>query len=1071
MAKYQLFEDDFIHLIESSMRGGEILKRIKRFFSLVVAFLLTLFTFMSYMPAKTASAAGVPKIQFASPPITQYQAGDRVNFNIYAPNYGGKVQYRVVLWNDTKKTYYDLWNASNGYPERYYTKWQPYGNNIFTLGWIIFDPGSYRITIYAKRAGISNSKTALKGLNCDSFMESAAFVVKSKEATVESILPVSDVTVMQGGTPILPTKVRAAMSDGLEKEFGVTWAAVNTSNPGNYTIEGTVSGTTKKAYVKVNVTAQTAINVSSVVSVGNYLVNVILRDAISSTPDASKFSIKSYNSNTIVPIQSVSLSADKKTVALTTGYLATNSWYTLTVNNSSINFIGNQGNSSGISLSAQNKEVAVNGTVYATVNKSPSDVILTYYSSNTTIATVDQNTGLITGRYPGVVTITVNGNKSGYSQASTTFTVTVGGQNGIYANAQNMQIAVGTQQMPVITKYPYDMTLYFSSSNTSVATVNYSTGMVTGVSQGTATITITGYYNGYNNVTSQFTVTVGYQGAAITVSPTILSESSNNDGSLTSGVIDVYLTGSTFVNWSSYNYYEDYVKVYNLPYGMSYSVAYVNSTRLRVTLTGRAYSHGSADKENIRIIIAKDLVYGANYDLSSSNVLLDFTDYPIPAAPTNPVVDDTNNTFGWMNVSGFGSASDYEYSVDNGSHWADCNANPQLVGDNNFPSGTVKVRVKAATGRSAGYALASNKAFTKSNDASAPVLKGLTIKFIKDEDGIYNILPDNGGNYNTPPVLKGKEITGLEIRVEDTNLNTSPVYIYDANTSTKFGTLKYNGGLWKLDMATCQFTKLNSSVNLTATFTDGTNNTRAKINISVVEIKELKDLSETIVEGSTYTMPTKAEAVMSDNSKRWFNVTSWDKVIDPTKPGVQVAIGTIAEDATKTVKLTVTVTSTATIVRIPDTFDTVDEGAEYVMPKQVVAYMSDGQQKLVNVAWDPKTLIDTSKPEEQTAFGKVDGWNKDVKLIVTVKPVTIIKINDITKWAKLGEPFVMPTKVEAQMSNGTVRNVDVIWVPLTIDTKVPGIYEAFGTVAGYDKKVKLTVIVSDTKPESKKLNK
>lgn len=824
------------------MGGGEILKRTKRFFSMAVAFLLTIFTFMSYLPAKTASAKPVvPEIKFASPPVTQYTAGDRVNFNIHAPNYGGRVQYRVVLWNDSKKTYYDLWNAENGYPDRYYTKWQPYGNNIFTLGWIIFEPGSYRITVYAKRAGIANNKTALKGYNCDSYMESVAFYVKSKEAAVESILPLDDVTVVQGATPTLPTKVKAAMSDGLIKELGVTWPSVNTSNPGSQTIQGTVEGTTKKASIKINVTAQAAINVYSVVSVSNYLVNVTLRDAIYTTPEASKFSIKSYNSSTTVPIQSVSLSSDKKTVSLTTGYMATNSWYTLTVNNSSYNFIANQGTASGISLSAQNKEVAVNGTVYATVVKYPSDVTLTYYSSNTNIATVNQTTGLITGMNPGVATITVYGSKAGYAQASTTFTVTVGGQSGMYAYASNMQIGVGAQQMPSITKYPSDLTLSFTSSNPNIASVNYYTGMVTGVSQGTATITIAASKYGYSTFYSTFTVTVIGQGMAITASPVRLYESIENDGSLESGVIDITLTGSTFYNWGYY-YYDNYVNIYNLPYGMDYSVAYVNSNKLRVTITGEAYSHRNVNDATINITVAKDIVYGASYDIVSNNIVLDFTDYPTPAAPTNPDVDDVNNTFGWTNVPGFASYTDYEYRVKNGSSWSAwtaCTANPQPVGDNAYAIGGVEVRVKAADGRNAGYALASDEAFTKApiNDTTAPVLKNLTMTF-KDKDGSF-IWPPDEGEY-TVEVVKGTEITGMKIKVEDANLNTtSPVYVYYAGRTDKWGTLNYSStsGQWELNMATCAEKKFDgASIALEATFKDVRNNTtKAIIFIMVIE--------------------------------------------------------------------------------------------------------------------------------------------------------------------------------------------------------------------------------------------
>lgn len=802
---------------------------------MAAACLLVVFTFVSYLPIRTASAkATVPEIEFASPPVTQYKAGDRVNFNIYAPNYGGKVQYRVVLWNDTEKTYYDLWNASNGYPDRYYTKWQPYGNNIFTLGWIINEPGSYRITVYAKRAGIANNKTALKGYNCDSYMESMAFYVKSKEAAVDSILPLDDVTVMQGGTPTLPTKVKAAMSDSLIKELSVAWPTVNTSTPGTQTIEGTVEGTTRKAAIKVNVTGQTVINVYSVSATSSYLVNVTLRDALYSTPDASKFSIKSFNGSTTVPIQTVSLSSDKKTVVLATGYMTPNSWYTLTVNNNSYNFIANQGTGSNISLAAQNKEVAVGATAYASVAKYPSDVTMTYYSSNSTVATIDQNTGLITGKYPGVATITVYGYKYGYYQTSTTFTVTVGGQSGIYVYAPNMQINVGSTQTPTVTKNPSDLTITYTSSNSNIASVNYYSGLVTGVAPGTATITMTASRSGYSVYTSTFNVTVVGQGMTVIASPDRLYESANNNGSLQTGVIDLYLSGSTFYNLGYY-YIENYVDILNLPYGMSYTAAYVNSNQLRVTITGAAYLHSSASDTTLSIVVRKEIVYGANYNLTATNnVVLDFSDFTIPAAPTNPNVNDSNNTFGWSNVSGYSSITNYEYTVNGGTTWNTCTANPQPVGDENYASGRVGVRVKAntVTGMNAGNILWSNTAFNKAVDISDPALSKVTYSF----DGGAASEKNFTNGVVTVEINQGQKLTSLSVRVEDANLDKSDVIVYSA-PSTQWGILKFDesSSLFKLETSNNYTFNTSGAITLTAIFKDTLgNDITATINLNII---------------------------------------------------------------------------------------------------------------------------------------------------------------------------------------------------------------------------------------------
>lgn len=87
------------------------------------------------------------------------------------------------------------------------------------------------------------------------------------------------------------------------------------------------------------------------------------------------------------------------------------------------------------------------------------------------------------------------------------------------------------------------------------------------------------------------------------------------------------------------------------------------------------------------------------------------------AAPTNPVVDDGRNTFGWTSLTEYEDISNYEYSVDSGQSWTPATANPQPVGNQDYAAGTVMVRVKGdeALNIPAGLTLASNMAFTLDN--------------------------------------------------------------------------------------------------------------------------------------------------------------------------------------------------------------------------------------------------------------------------------------------------------------------------------------------------------------------
>ncbi|WP_256758770.1 polysaccharide lyase family protein [Cohnella sp. WQ 127256] len=84
-----------------------------------------------------------------------------------------------------------------------------------------------------------------------------------------------------------------------------------------------------------------------------------------------------------------------------------------------------------------------------------------------------------------------------------------------------------------------------------------------------------------------------------------------------------------------------------------------------------------------------------------------------PAAPTAPVVNNTNHTFGWTNTSGYENADKYEYSLNNGATWQQATTNPQSVGNVFRAAGEVQIRVRAAASANglAGSILKSDKAF------------------------------------------------------------------------------------------------------------------------------------------------------------------------------------------------------------------------------------------------------------------------------------------------------------------------------------------------------------------------
>ena len=120
----------------------------------------------------------------------------------------------------------------------------------------------------------------------------------------------------------------------------------------------------------------------------------------------------------------------------------------------------------------------------------------------------------------------------------------------------------------------------------------------------------------------------------------------------------------------------------------------------------------------------------------------------VPAAPTDPVQDDTNNTFGWTNVSGYTSFNDYQYSMDGGSTWNNATANPQGIPDGSYAIGDIRVRIKAdaGTGRGTGAVLRSTEAYTEA-DTTAPVLSSAGVSNITAATATLSFTSNEAGTY------------------------------------------------------------------------------------------------------------------------------------------------------------------------------------------------------------------------------------------------------------------------------------------------------------------------------------
>ena len=164
----------------------------------------------------------------------------------------------------------------------------------------------------------------------------------------------------------------------------------------------------------------------------------------------------------------------------------------------------------------------------------------TWSSTNTTVATVNVATGLVTAAAAGTTNITYtvsgcNGPASSFKTLTVNPDVTAGtvsgssplciGQTGTYTSNGN---SGGT----------------WSSTNTTVATVNVTTGLVTAAAAGTTNITYT--VSGCNGPASSF--------KTLTVNPNVNAGTINGSSSLCSGLAETYTsTGDGGGTWTSSN--------------------------------------------------------------------------------------------------------------------------------------------------------------------------------------------------------------------------------------------------------------------------------------------------------------------------------------------------------------------------------------------------------------------------------------------------------------------------------------------------------------------------------------
>lgn len=181
------------------------------------------------------------------------------------------------------------------------------------------------------------------------------------------------------------------------------------------------------------------------------------------------------------------------------------------------------------------------------------DPSVTWSSSNTAVATVDQN-GNVSAIAAGTTSITVtttDGNKTASCAVTVTAPAAPIDVNSISLKSATT-ISIGASETLTVTYDPVDANtnkaLTWSSSNTSIATVD-ANGKVTGVAAGTATITATTA----NNKTASCTVTVqAVAVTGVTLSKTSVSLQIGGTETLTAIIAPAEATNKN-VTWESSN--------------------------------------------------------------------------------------------------------------------------------------------------------------------------------------------------------------------------------------------------------------------------------------------------------------------------------------------------------------------------------------------------------------------------------------------------------------------------------------------------------------------------------------
>ena len=301
-----------------------------------------------------------------------------------------------------------------------------------------------------------------------------------------------------------------------------------------------------------------------------------------------------------------------------------------------------------VTVSPTEAAVVVDSTYqFSATSTESSDTSFSWASDNESVATVDADTGEVTGVSEGSATITATGSYSGEA-GSATVNVTVG--HAVTVSPAEASVFVdGTYQLSATSTDTLDTSFAWASDNELVATVDASTGLVTGVSVGSATITATGSNSGASDTA---TVEVEEQ-VLVTVSPSEASVLVDNTYQFSATSTD---TLDTSFAWTSDN---ELVATVNastgLVTGVSEGTATITATGSNSGETGSATVNVS-DEDEVTVSPSEvSVVVDGTYQLSATST--DSQDTSFAWASDNELVATVNASTGLVTGVSVGSAT------------------------------------------------------------------------------------------------------------------------------------------------------------------------------------------------------------------------------------------------------------------------------------------------------------------------------------------------------------------------------------------------------------------------------